>query len=80
MPTGQYCITNPTLALILEDGHHVAHTIPIGALINVTDDAFNGKSLVDVEWSGRTVMMFAQDLRARTERAHKQSAPKKKPV
>lgn len=68
MPTGFYRITNPTLALIMEDGQHVAHTVPTGTTVEVTDEAFNGERLVNVIWGGRKVMMFAQDLRTRTEK------------
>ena len=63
-----YRITNPTLALVEENGHHVAHTVPTGALITVNGDAFDGEKLVNVTWDGKTVMMFAQDLRVRAER------------
>jgi hypothetical protein len=67
MPIGRYRITNPTLALFHEDGRHdVAHTVPTGAFITV-DSAFDGEKLVKVTWDGKTVMMFAADLRVRAK-------------
>ena len=65
---GRYRLNNPTLALILEGGHHIAYTVETGTIILVTDEAFNGNSLVNVIWEGRTAMMFAEDLRARAVR------------
>ncbi len=67
MPTGRYHITNPTLALFQEGGRHVAHTVPTGTIITVDGEAFNGEKLVSVTWDGKTVMMFAEDLRVRAE-------------
>ena len=69
MPIGRYRITNPTLALFQEDGHHVAHTVPTGAFVTVDSAAFDGEKLVNVTWDGKTVMMFTQDLRLRSEPA-----------
>ena len=68
LDAGHYRLSNPTLALILEDGHHVAHTLATGTVILVTDESFNGNSLVNVIWEGMTAMMFAEDLRARAVR------------
>ena len=70
MPNGRHRITNPTLALFHEDGRYVAHTVPRGALITIKDNApFDGDKLMAVVWDEREVMMFTQDLRARTEPA-----------
>ena len=68
MPVGRYRITNATIAVFLEDGRHVAHTVPAGAIIavdNVASVAFDGEHLINVIWETRKVMMFAQDLRTR---------------
>ena len=67
MPVGTYRITEPTIALLEMDGRHVANTVPRGAIITVDGDAFDGDKLVSVSWDGKTVMMFAQDLRSRCE-------------
>jgi hypothetical protein len=65
---GRFRLTNPTLALVHEDGRHVAHTVPTGTIIVVDSTAFDGEKLVNVIWDGTKVMMFAEDLRARAER------------
>lgn len=67
MPLGRFRITHPTIALFHEDGRHVAHTVPEGAVIRVDSAAFDGDRLVDVTWDGKKVMMFTQDLRSRAE-------------
>ena len=67
MAIGRYRITNPTLALFEEGGRHVAHTVPTGTVLTVDNQAFNGEKLVNVTWDGKTVMMFAEDLRLRSE-------------
>jgi hypothetical protein len=67
MPIGRYRITNPTMALIQENGHDVAHTIPTGTIITFDSTAFDGEKLVNVTWDGKAVMMFAEDLRVRSE-------------
>ena len=70
MPLGRYRINNPTIALFHEDGRHVAHEVPAGAFITVSDGTvFDGERLVDATWEGRKVMMFTQDLRSRAEQA-----------
>ncbi len=68
MAIGHFRLTNPTLALVQEGGHHVAHTVPTGTIILVDNVAFDGEKLVNVTWDGKTVMMFAEDLRLRAER------------
>ena len=69
MPIGRYRITNPTLALIHEDGRHVARTVPTGAFIAVDSAAFDGEKLVNVTWDRKKVMLFTEDLRLRGELA-----------
>jgi hypothetical protein len=66
MPIGRYRITNPTIALFHEDGRHVAHMVPSGAIIHVDNATFAGDKLLDVIWNGKKVMMFTQDLRSRS--------------
>ena len=65
----KYRITGPTLAMFREDGHHVACTVPEDAMITLVDGKpFNGERLMEVVWEGRVVMMFTNDLRARSEK------------
>jgi len=64
----KYRINSPTIALFLEEGRHVARTIPGGAEITIPDDAaVQETKLIEVRWAEKTVMMFAQDIRARGE-------------
>jgi hypothetical protein len=64
---GRYRITSPTLALFEQDGRHIAHTVPTGAIVTVDTNGFDGNKLVSVTWDGEAVMMFTQDLRSRSE-------------
>ena len=65
-PRGRYRFNSPTLALLEEEGRHLARTVPAGAVVDV-DGVFESDKLVEVQWDGKRVMMFAQDLRNRAE-------------
>jgi hypothetical protein len=65
MTTERYLISSPTIALLLEDGRHVAHMVPEGAMISLDGKTFNGNKLMEVMWDEKAVMMFTQDLRSR---------------
>ena len=67
-PLGRYRFNSPTLALLEEEGHHVARTVPAGAIVEV-DGTLEAGRLVEVLWDGKRVMMFAQDLKSRAELA-----------
>jgi hypothetical protein len=67
MTAGRYRITAPTVALMEEDGRRVADLIPSGSIIEIHNNASNGAEFVDVLWSEKVVLMFYQDLLARTE-------------
>ena len=66
MLIGRYLVKAPTLVLGTESEGRLACTIPAGSLISVDSPMFNGDRLIDVSWNGKTVMMLAEDLRART--------------
>jgi hypothetical protein len=66
---GRYRLNNPTLALIEKDGRHVARTIPTGAVVELDGQHLEGDKLIEARWDGHTVMIFSQDLRARSEPA-----------
>ena len=68
MTTEKYLICSPTIALFLEDGRHVAHLVPVGAVISTDGEPFNGNRLMEVAWADRHVMMFTQDLRTRSKK------------
>ena len=63
----RYRINDPTIAMFLEEGRYVAHTIASGTLVDVCNDVIDGDRLVDVIWNGRQAMMFTEDLRSRAE-------------
>jgi hypothetical protein len=65
MPLRVYRASRPTLALFLEDGRHVARTIPAGASITVDSESGDGDNVVNVTWGGREATMFAHDLHSR---------------
>jgi hypothetical protein len=66
MSVGRYRFNSPTLALLEEEGRHVARTVPAGAIVEV-EGIFESDKLVEVLWDGKRVMMFAQDLKSRAE-------------
>lgn len=67
MTNGEYVLTSATIALSLEGGRHVAKTLPTGTCITIRDGGeINGNKLVEVYWKGSPVLMFTQDLRARS--------------
>src|SRR5688572_31240331 len=65
MTTEKYLICSPTIALLLEDGRHVAHLVPQGVTVSIDGKTFNGNKLIEVSWADQIVMMFTQDLRTR---------------
>jgi hypothetical protein len=68
MTTERYLINSPTIALFLEDGRHVTHLVPEGAVVDLDGKTFNGNKLMEVMWDEKAVMMFTQDLRSRGKR------------
>ena len=67
MPIVRYRIVNPAMAQSFEDGHHAAFAVPAGTIISVKGADLNGNKFVDVIYDGKTVTMFAHDLRTRAE-------------
>jgi hypothetical protein len=67
MPLGRYRITDPTIAVVEEEGRHVSYTVPVGAIVIVDVNSLQDNGLVEVVWNEEPVMMFAQDLRSRSE-------------
>jgi hypothetical protein len=47
--------------------HPIAISIPAGSFLRVPNNPANATGLVEVEWDGETVQMFAVDLRDRGE-------------
>jgi hypothetical protein len=81
VPGDRYLLKTPTLAIASQDAQNRPVTkysvrllgsstelIPLGAVLRVIDGSLDGNKLVDVDWEGRTVMMFTTDIRERCER------------
>jgi hypothetical protein len=47
---GRFRITNPTLAIVSNDGHREAITIPSGSVVDLDGKKFNGDRLMDGVW------------------------------
>ena len=62
-----------TLAIVELDGHNTVMYVPMGDIVTVKNGPLNGARLVDVGWNGRTVMMFASDLRDRATQVQEAS-------
>ena len=61
-----YRLERSTFALVDENGHLVVRAIPADSVLEAQSSAFLGERLEAVTWEGVQVMVFAQDLRART--------------
>lgn len=59
-------LSRATLAIANRDGKNVAVTVPAGAYIEVADLS-TANRLVEVEWEGEMVQMFAVDVHERGE-------------
>jgi hypothetical protein len=62
-----YRLRTTTLGLHKGAPHLVAISIPAGSFLRVPDGLANAAGLVEVEWDGETVQVFAVDLRDRGE-------------
>lgn len=61
-------LKSDTLAIAEEKGQRILLTIPMNHAITLSGDVtLDGSKLVEVQWAGRAVMMFARDLRERGE-------------
>jgi hypothetical protein len=58
-------LNRDTLAVVVVDGRPRPVIVPAGIVIKVVSDLKLGNKKVDVLWSGRTVEMFALDVRDR---------------
>lgn len=64
----------PTLAIVRIDGHNTVMYVPKDDIVTVKNGPLNGGRLVDVEWNGRMVVMFASDLRERANQVSEASS------
>jgi hypothetical protein len=63
----RYRLKTPTLTVLDQDGHRLPVMVPANSIVQVTAGRLDGNRLVDVEWEGKTLMMFTIDLRERGE-------------
>jgi ribosomal protein L25 (general stress protein Ctc) len=63
----RYKLRTTTVAVHQEATRSVAISIPAGTVLKVFDSSANSSGLVDVEWDGKRVQVFAVDLRDRGE-------------
>ena len=88
MPGERYVLKSPTLAIAGQDAQNRPLTkysvrllgsstelIPLGAVVRVIDGPLDGNRLVDVDWEGKTVMMFTMDILERCERLDDDGPP-----
>jgi hypothetical protein len=63
------CYRLQTKTLVLRKGvtRPIAMSLPAGSILRVSEDFLNASGLVEVEWEGETVRIFAVDLRDRGE-------------
>jgi hypothetical protein len=54
--------------------HPIAISIPAGSIVRVPNNFANAVGLVEVEWDGETVQIFAVDLRERGQLIRAMSA------
>jgi len=63
----RYRLNTSTLAIVNGDGQHSPVTVPAGSIVEVVAGPLDGNRLIDVEWEGKTLMMFTIDIRERGE-------------
>jgi hypothetical protein len=88
MPGARYLLKTPTLAIASPDDQNrpvtkysvkllgsATQLIPFGAIVKLIDGSLDGNRLIDVEWEGKTVLMFTTDIRERCERLSDDAHP-----
>ena len=63
----KYRIKTATIALFSIDGVRRTVTVPIDAIITISESLREGDRLIDVVWNDKDYLMFTQDLRDRAE-------------
>jgi hypothetical protein len=66
-PGESYRLKSETLGISTTDRSRTAVIIPKDSIVTIVAGPFEGERLVDVIWNGKTIMLFAQDLRERGE-------------
>jgi hypothetical protein len=69
-----YQIDTPTLVLAVEGIARMPIIIPSDSVIEVPRTLYGRQGLIEVQFNGTTVLMFAEDIRQRGRRVSKVSA------
>jgi hypothetical protein len=56
------------MAIFSSGGQRSTVTLPVDALVTLSEEARGGDRLIGVVWNEKDYLMFAQDLRDRAER------------
>ena len=62
----QFRIKTTTLVIIAVSNQRIPVAVPANATVEVISHT-HGNRMIDVVWEGKTLMMFAQDIRERGE-------------
>lgn len=69
-----YRLRSAASALIQEATRPIAISIPAGTVLKGPDGSANAAGYVEVEWEGKSILVFAVDLRERGELLRAMSA------
>ena len=68
MKDGQrFRLIRSAMAIAQRDTRNVAMIVPEGAIVELIDGPFNGARLMDVNYDGKRVMMFTNDMARHTK-------------
>ncbi|MBN9662642.1 MAG: hypothetical protein J0H49_30870 [Acidobacteria bacterium] len=70
----RYQIIAPTLVLAVQGSGKKPITIPTDSMVDVPLTLYGRKGLIEVQFNGETVLMFAEDIRERGVRVARMSA------
>ena len=63
----RYRLNTPALAIMNQEGQRFRTTIPLGGVVEVIAGPLDENWLLDVEWEGKAMTMFAVDIHVRAE-------------
>jgi hypothetical protein len=69
----RFRLAGPTIAVLFSEGRKTAIIVPAGETIKAVNDPTEGNPVLDVEWDGKILEMFVQDIRERGERVRSAS-------
>jgi hypothetical protein len=69
----RYRLSAPAVAIMNHEGEHYRMTIPLDGVVQVMAGPLDENWLLDVEWKGKALTMFTNDLREHGERVDRNS-------